>query len=73
MKNDTTNPAERADQPLAHEAGVNHALNAAVPQNNARNLRTANYIARTMLWEQQEKVDADDMTITEDNTMEIRE
>ncbi|MDU4960509.1 MAG: hypothetical protein E6X17_07585 [Sporomusaceae bacterium] len=63
----------RTDQPLAHEAGVNHALSSAGSQTNPRNLRTANYIARTMLWEQQEKVDADDIDITEENTIEIRE
>jgi hypothetical protein len=63
----------RVDQPLAHEAGVNHAINSAAPQLKARNLRTANYLARTMLWEQQEKVDIDDINISEQNTIEIRE
>ncbi|MDF2500303.1 MAG: hypothetical protein K0Q77_1017 [Anaerosporomusa subterranea] len=73
MEDFNENHSDRVDQPLAHEAGVNHAINSAAPQHNARNLRTANYLARTMLWEQQEKVDIEDIKISEQNTMEVTE
>lgn len=73
MEDYKENHSGHIDEPLAHEAGVNHAINSAAPQLKARNLHTANYLARTMLWEQQEKVDMDDIKISEENTMEIQE
>ncbi|KYZ74986.1 hypothetical protein AXX12_15515 [Anaerosporomusa subterranea] len=73
MEDFNENHSGRVDQPLAHEAGVNHTINAADQQLKARNLHTAKYLARTMLWEQQEKVDSDDIEISEQNTIEIHE
>lgn len=60
------------DQPLAHEAGVNHTINSAGTQLKAQNLRAANFLVHSMIGDLQEKVSADRVKV-KDNALEFEE
>lgn len=63
-------PAGNIDQPLAHEAGVNHTINSATPHLKSQNNRTVNYLLHQMLWDQQDRVDPDFLGLNgQDTTM----
>lgn len=58
------------DQPLAHEAGVNHTVNAHDSQLKPQNLRTANFLAHEMIAGLYEKVPVD-TAISKQGTVEL--
>jgi hypothetical protein len=49
------------EQDLGKEAGVNYPVDSAAQSLKSANMRTVNYLVHRMLWEQQEKIDLDDI------------
>ena len=51
------NYSGRVDQPLAHEAGVNHVIDSASNQLKASTLRSSHFLAHSVIGDLQEKDD----------------
>lgn len=51
--------SDNVDQPLAHEAGISHTIDAPHHQLKDGNLRAANCLARRMLWNHEDRVDVE--------------
>lgn len=66
------NHSVAVDQPLAHEAGVNHIINSSYSELKARNLRTFNYLEHRTIWEQ-ENVEQDALSSSEQGSLEVRD
>ncbi len=60
------------DQPMGKEAGLDYTVNVATGDLNNTNKRTVNYLVHRMLWDQQEKIDLDDLTISK-NSIELKD
>ncbi len=60
-------------QAYGKEAGVNYANASADQSLKAANLRTVNYLVHRMLWEQQEKIDLDDLGWGPDGNMRVED
>jgi hypothetical protein len=60
-------------QPMGKEAGVNYAVGGAAPSLKSANARTVNYLVHRMLWEQQEKIDLDDLEMRTEGIMSVED
>ena len=63
---DAENPNHHTDSsPTGKEAGLDYTANTAPdPSLRSANQRTINYLVHRMLWDQQEKIDLDDLDLS---------
>ncbi|MDR7868589.1 MAG: hypothetical protein RIN56_17460 [Sporomusaceae bacterium] len=60
-------------QAMGKEAGLNYTVNSAAPSLRSGNMRTVNYLVHRMLWEQQEKIDLDDLEMRTEGIMSVED
>jgi len=68
--------ATNHDKPIrmGKEAGLDYTVNNTLLASlKSGDKRTANYLIHRMLWDQQEKLDLDDIAISQDGTMEVQD
>lgn len=59
---------------MGKEAGLDYTVNHSLAQSlKSGDKRTANYLIHRMLWDQQEKLDLDDIATSQDGTMEVQD
>lgn len=62
--------SDHIDQPLAHEAGINHTIDSPSHQLKAGNLHAANQLARRMLWNLEDRIDVE---LNDEGIIEVEE
>lgn len=60
-------------QAMGKEAGLGYAVGGASPSLKSANMRTVNYLVHRMLWEQQEKIDLDDLEMRTAGIMAVED
>jgi hypothetical protein len=59
---------------MGKEAGLDYTVNHSLAESlKVGDKRTANYLIHRMLWDQQEKLDLDDIATSQDGTMEVQD
>lgn len=62
------------DQSMGKEAGLDYTVNSSTDRFlQLGDKRTVNYLVHRMLWDQQEKVDLDDLIVSSHGTMEVQD
>lgn len=68
------NPNHHSDnQPIGKEAGLDYTVYAPTKPLKAGNQQTINYLVHRMLWDQQDKIDLDDLDIGTAGTVDVED
>lgn len=71
---DPERPSHHADNhPDGKEAGLDYTVNSADKSLSAENRRTVNYLVHRMLWDQQEKIGLDDLSVSAEGGLDVRD